>query len=449
MPMRTTPVAPFPIKRREFLVGIAGIGLLSACGGGESANNSYRQINLVADDASAAQFEPRLATVKQSAEFLNGWGIAIRPAGAGGHFWVTAGGYSYQFVGDVTAAGDSGLRVLFQDALAIVKVPGAGVAEGETDVANPEKFVGFATGVVFNGAPLASNQFVVQNQKVTVDGAQRLLSGSARFLFATDSGVISGWTERDAASGEIVRRDGAAVATIDNGANGHAYFGIALKPGTWDRLWAADFGAEPQLRAWDAQWQPVALGNAFANPFIGNAPKAAPGDYVPFNIQVLRWKGADYAFVAYAKSQADPNDPSKFHAAEEDALAADVEGDTPDRGRVAMFDLDGNLVKKFDDAGRLNAPWGLAISPPQFGPLSDALLVGNFGGEGRVAAFDIERGSFIEYLKRPDGKRVAIAGLWGLQFGNGASLGDADALYFAAGPAEETQGLFGALRHAG
>ena len=34
----------------------------------------------------------------------------------------------------------------------------------------------------------------------------------------------------------------------------------------------------------------------------------------------------------------------------------------------------------------------------------------------------------------------------GLQFGNGASLGDANALYFAAGPEDEKDGLFGVLR---
>jgi hypothetical protein len=43
---------------------------------------------------------------------------------------------------------------------------------------------------------------------------------------------------------------------------------------------------------------------------------------------------------------------------------------------------------------------------------------------------------------------VAIPGLWGLLFGNGESLGDADALYFAAGPADEADGLFGSLRYA-
>ena len=104
-------------------------------------------------------------------------------------------------------------------------------------------------------------------------------------------------------------------------------------------------------------------------------------------------------------------------------------------------------MKTFADDGRLNAPWGLAIAPGDFGPLSGALLVGNFGGAGRIAAYDIERGSFIDYLEAPSGERVAIEGLWGLQFGNGASLGDSNALYFAAGPADEKQGLFGALRH--
>ena len=114
-----------------------------------------------------------------------------------------------------------------------------------------------------------------------------------------------------------------------------------------------------------------------------------------------------------------------------------------------MFDLDGRLLRAFADGRRLNAPLGLAVAPAGFGPLSGALLVGNFGGHGRIAAFDIERGTFIGFLQSPDGKLLEIEGLWGLQFGNGASLGDRDALYFAAGPGDETKGLFGAMRRAG
>jgi uncharacterized protein (TIGR03118 family) len=435
------------MQRREFLIATGATTLLGACGGSDAdAPNAYVQSNLVSDTASAASFQPVFGSTKQAGEFLNAWGIAIRPAGAGGHFWVAAGGYSYQFVGDVKAASDAALRPLFQDALAIVKIPGAGVPDGEPDVADTGKFVGFTTGVVFSGAPLAGNNFPVTGQTVQVDGVTHTLSGSARFVFCTDSGVVSAWTERDAADASIVRRDGPAVATIDNSAAGHAYFGLAIKPGTWDVLWAADFGADPQLRAWDAQWQPIALGSTFANPFIDGKPGPVPGDYVPFNVQVLEWYGTPYVFVAYAKSQPDPADPARFHAAEEDAIAAGAEGERPSRGRVAMFDTNGRLMKAFADDGRLNAPWGLAIAPANFGRMSGALLVGNFGGAGRIAAYDITSGSFIDYLRRPDGARVEVEGLWGLQFGNGASLGDNNALYFAAGPANETQGLFGSLR---
>ncbi len=440
------------MQRRQFLIASSSASLLAACGGDDddAPRNSYVQSNLVASEADAATFKPLLAGAERDAEFIDAWGIAIRPAGAGGHFWVTAGGWSYQFVGDVSASTDTALRGLFQDALTLVRIPGAGVPEGESDVTNTDLFTGFATGVVFNGAELTSDKFVVRNQRVTVDGALQTLEGSARFIFATDSGVISGWTERNAASGAVVRQNGAAVEVINGSAEGHAYFGVAVKPGTWDRLWAADFGAAPQIRAFDKDWQPVPLGSAFANPFIGAKAAAEPGDYVPFNIQVLDVKGTAYAFVAYAKSQPDPADPTKFYAAEEDAIAAADETLQPDRGRVAMFDLDGKLVKTFADDKRLNAPWGLAIAPGDgFGPFNGALLVGNFGGKGRIAAFDVDRGAFLGFMTQDNGEPVSIEGLWGLQFGNGASLGDSQALYFAAGPGDEQQGLFGVLRHAG
>jgi uncharacterized protein (TIGR03118 family) len=439
------------MQRRHFLIASGGVASLAACGSNDGTpRNRFAPTNLVASDADTATFKPALATAERDAEFIDAWGIAIRPAGAGGHFWVTAGGWSYQFVGDVSASADATLRGLFQDALTLVRIPGAGVPEGETDVTNTEKFTGFATGVVFNGAELASDKFVVRGQRVTVDGTEQVLEGSARFIFATDTGVISGWTERNPTAGTVVRRNGAAVEVINRSTEGHAYFGIAVKPGTWDRLWAADFGVDPQLRAFDKDWQPLALGSAFANPFIGTKAAAEPGDYVPFNIQVLVAKGTSYAFVAYAKSRADPMDATKFHAGEEDVMAAADETLQPDRGRVAMFDLDGRLVKTFADDKRLNAPWGLAVAPSEgFGPLSGALLVGNFGGKGRIAAFDIERGTFIDFMAKDNGEPIAIEGLWGLQFGNGASLGDSTALYFAAGPGDEKKGLFGVLRYTG
>lgn len=427
------------MKRRNFhqAMGALPVVWMAGCGGGadSSPTNQYRLTNLVADDASASTVKPAVSGVSKSGQFINAWGIAIRPAGAGGHFWVTAGKYSYQFLGDVSASSDPGLRVLRQDGLKLVEIPGIDEA-------------GFSTGTVFNGAAIDSNKFWVSNQPAQIDGKTVLLSGSARFLFATDTGVISGWTERDPSNlSTPVRVDGPAVAMIDERANQAAFFGMAIRPDNWSTLWVADFGATPRLRQYNDQWREVPL-QGFLNPFATGANGVAqPGDYVPFNVQVLTVRDVPRVFVAYAKSQADPANPGQFLAGEEDALDALQEGAAPDRGKVLMFGLDGVLLKTFDDR-RLNAPWGLAMAPQDFGALSNKLLVGNFGGSGRIAAYDVDSGRFVDWLADTAKKPIAIPGLWGLQFGNGASLGDANALYFAAGPSDETQGLFGSLRYA-
>lgn len=398
------------------------------------ASNQYRQFNLLSDDASQSLFAPSVKSFLRSSEFINAWGIAIRPAGAGGHFWITAGKYSYQFVGDVTQSQDPALRTLFQDQLKLMEIPG--ITEDQ----------GFSTGTVFNGANLQGTQFLVENQPVTVNGQTKLLSGSARFLFATDTGVISGWTERDPDNpGKPVREDGPAVAMIDDRANGAAFFGIAIRPDNWSTLWAADFGTQPRLRQFNDQWQEEPL-RGFVNPYA-SGPNGAilPGDYAPFNVQALQVQSRWCVFVAYAKTRRSEENPAAFLAGEEDAVEASRESNRPNRGKVVMYDLDGRLLQTFDDR-RLNAPWGLAIAPDGFGALAGKLLVGNFGGRGRIAAFDIGTGRFFDWLRDEQGAPVGIAGLWGLQFGNGASLGDSNALYFAAGPSDETQGLFGALR---
>ncbi|MGL4575846.1 MAG: TIGR03118 family protein, partial [Burkholderiaceae bacterium] len=230
---------------------IAGLsaGALTACGGGDdselpisTAKNAYRQINLAANNA-------RYNAKFTFADMVNAWGISIRPKGAGGHFWVTAGGKSFQFVGDVTRSADPKLQVLFQDGLAEVTIPGAdAVVEGES--------VGKATGTVFNGADLNSDHFRVTGQTALSNGAAVEFDGSARFIFASDSGVITAWTDR-AKDGSVVRVNGPTVEVFNGGDQGMAFFGLAINPKTWDALWAVDFGQTPQIRQFDKSWKLV------------------------------------------------------------------------------------------------------------------------------------------------------------------------------------------------
>jgi len=42
-------------------------------------------------------------------------------------------------------------------------------------------------------------------------------------------------------------------------------------------------------------------------------------------------------------------------------------------------------------------------------------------------------------------KPIHIAGLWGMQFGNGFANEPVNTLFFAAGPVAETHGLYGRL----
>ena len=413
-----------------------------------ASRNSFRQTNLAASKASyGAAFT--------FTDMVDAWGIAIRPAGAGGHFWVTAGGKSYQFVGDVTASATPALRSLFQDGLAEMGVPGA-------DALTSADSIGKTTGTAFNGAPINSNQFRVTQQTAVRGGDEVRFDGSARFAFVTDSGAISGWTDR-AADGSTVRVNGPAQLMFSGADQGMSFFGVAFKTDTWDTMWTADFGIDPQIRQFDKNWQLVPT-VGFANPFAtgelrdaanpGAGYKAKPGEAVPLNIHVLNGR----VFVMYCVSQVLRNDAGfiadagQFFASEEDSLDAAAEekaGGFPNRGKVVEYTMTGELVRVFDDLGRLNAPWGVAIAPANFGLHSNRLLVGNFGGAGKIAAFNQDTGRFIDFLRNPDGDVIALDGLWALMFGNGASLGDTNALYFAAGTEDEAAGLFGSLRYSG
>ena len=110
-----------------------------------------------------------------------------------------------------------------------------------------------------------------------------------------------------------------------------------------------------------------------------------------------------------------------------------------------VFDLQGTLLTHLVAAGgALDAPWGVALAPANFGKFSNMLLVGNFG-DGKINAFDPATGKFLGQLQDLDGEPIQVDGLWALRFGNGGQGGDPNTLYFTAGPNDEADGLLGTI----
>jgi uncharacterized protein (TIGR03118 family) len=253
---------------------------------------------------------------------------------------------------------------------------------------------GAPTGIVFNGGP----SFVIPGV------------GAARFLFASEDGTISAWSP-------LLTPNTQAVVVIDSTAAGASYKGLAIDSTTaGTRLYAADFH-NARVKVFNGSFAPVTVAGAFTDPSL-------PAGYAPFGIQTL----AGSVYVAYAKQD----------AAGEDEVAG--EG----LGVVDKYDLAGRLLARVATGGALDAPWGMALAPAGFGRFSGKLLVGNFGN-GRINVFDPVTFEPKGHLKGTDGKTIVIDGLWGIAFGNGGTAGPATTLFFAAGPNDEEDGLFGRL----
>ena len=404
------------------VVAAGALALVAACAwpaASGSQPNVFSQKILVANRpqlAPDALIDPHL---------INPWGIALRPPGAGGHIWISnAGNLSTStFVGDVHGT------PLRQDGLKIVFLEGPLISY-EDGLAN-------VTGQVYN----AASDFPGQPVEFPVSGPASNLSsgvpapigtvtGSAKFVFVTTDGTINAWR---ASTAESMDR---AVLVKDYSDHGRdqvralphlpAFTGVAMSAskGAGNRLYVADF-QNAMIRVLDHRWDDITAKIRFERPL------GIPANFSPYNIQLLNGR----LYVAFAAVDVDAEEP-----------ATDVPA--PGAGHVVAYDLDGRIVKEFADAGRLNSPWGLAIAPASFGPFGGALLIANFG-DGTIAAFDAATGVFRDCLRDRTGTPITIDKIWGLAFGNGVSLGDADSLYFTAGPNEEQDGIFGRLRYTG
>jgi uncharacterized protein (TIGR03118 family) len=331
------------------------VAALLIVGVGSPAAAQYIQTNLVSDGAIPARLP--------DASLVNAWGLAATPTSP---WWIADNGTG---TSTVYNAG-TGAIVLH------VAVPGS------------------PTGLVANTGP----GFVVPGH------------GTARFLFANEEGMISGW-----AGGP------AATVLVDNSATGAVYKGLAISHNiAGDFIYATNFRAAT-VEVYNSSLHLVPGG--FRDPTI-------PAGYAPFGIQNI----AGTIYVTYALQDANKHD--------------DVAGEG--HGFVNAFDMAGNLLRRVASQGTLNSPWGLAWAPASFGRFGGELLVGNFG-DGHIHAFDPRLAPDGEFrprgaLRSPNGKVITIDGLWALQFGHGAAAnGPTDTLFFTAGPFDESHGLFGTL----
>jgi uncharacterized protein (TIGR03118 family) len=263
---------------------------------------------------------------------------------------------------------------------------------------------GGPTGLVFN---TTSSSFTVN------DGAGH--SGKAIFLFDGEDGAIRGWNPAVPPPPVSTQTEVAVPNTT-----GAIYKGLAISANP-DRLYAADFH-NGRVDVFDGSFNPIHNPGQFIDPNL-------PAGFAPFGIQHV----GDQIIVTYAKQDA---------AAEDEVAGQGL-------GFVDAYDLNGGLLGRVAQRGQLNAPWGLAMAPDDFGPFGGDLLVGNFG-DGNINAYaPAGNGRWRpagQLRASSDNKPITIDGLWALQFGRGGpNNGPTNTLFFTAGPNDEKDGLFGSI----
>jgi len=329
-------------------------------------------------------------------QLINPWGIS---RGSGSPWWVSDNA--------------TGLSTLYNGAGAkqalIVTIPPA-------DPNNKNTSAGTPTGTIFNGS---QTDFLLSPAK------------PALFLFSTIDGTIAGWNPTVAAT---------LAVTVVKTTDGSSYTGLTSAFIDGRRyLYAANF-TKGRVDVYDNAFQPVKLskehfdGDSSENSFVD---EGLPPSYVPFNVQAI---GNDVV-VTYALHMED----------------ARFETDGPGLGFVDIYSSAGRLLRRLEHGDWLNAPWGVALAPLDFGRFSHDLLIGQFAGggdtqsSGFIAAYDLATGKFDGLLQDASGKPLAINGVWALSPGNvGPNSSDAAAapaaqMYFTAGPNHGSGGLLGYL----
>jgi uncharacterized protein (TIGR03118 family) len=242
--------------------------------------------------------------------------------------------------------------------------------------------LGSPTGIVYN----SSTEFQIMNW-------------TSAFMFATLDGTISGWSHFDPTN---------ALIGVDNSATGAVYTGLAVTShASGNMVYAADF-ANNKVDVYNGKFKFV----------MSFTDTALPAGFAPSNVQDI----GGQLYVAFAAQNGGKG------------------------GYVDIFQEDGTFVKTLISGKVLNQPWGFAMAPSNFGPLSNTLLISNNTNTGTINGFNPTTGAFVGTIKTAAGKPIHINQIWGIEFGGGTSAnGQTNQLFYTAGPKNNANGLFGVI----
>jgi uncharacterized protein (TIGR03118 family) len=376
----------------------------------------YTEIKLVSNQSGVA--------AATDSHLINPWGLS---RASGSPWWISDNG--------------TGFSTLYTGAGGIV---GLNVSIPISNPAGPFK-TGTPTGTIANSSP---TDFLLAPGK------------PAAFLFSTIDGTISGWNPTVGVAMGAAPPSVTAVIVVKT-TDGSVFTGLtSAKINGKTFLYTANFG-KGRVDVYDNAFHKVRLpsirddnrngdgkgdndrgrgdgdgDNDHDAPFTDDR---LPRNYVPFNVQAI---GNDIV-VTYALHEA--GNP--------------IETDGPGLGRVDIYSSTGRLLRTLEHGSWLNAPWGVALAPLDFGVFSHTLLIGQFAGggfsenSGTIAAYDLNTGEFLGQMKDASGAKLSVNGLWAISPGNGSSPNNFDPagapgseLYFTAGPNQGSGGLFGYLK---
>jgi len=326
-------------------------------------------------------------TTTLDANLSNPWGLVTAP---GLPFWIADNNSNVASL--YSGSGQIQTNAVTGSTTTAISIPASatGVA------ANP-------TGQVYNG----TGGFLVP----TSNGQETSL-----FIFSGEGGTIAAWAKDSGATAVTAYDDG-----LSNGTEHAVYKGLALgSVNGASFLYATDLHNN-KVDVFDTNFaKPAAMQGKFIDPTM-------PAGFVPFGIAALN----NQLYVSYAMQDT---------AMHDETTGAGL-------GYIDVFDFSGNFISRFASAGPLNAPWGMALAPAGFGSFDGDLLIGNFG-DGTINIFAPNGTSLatdMGPLTLNGGAPFAVAGLWSLVFGDGDSDKPLTTLFYTAGFADQTDGVFGSI----